>query len=169
MRAVTLITSLCAVIGVTAQKQNAVQDFNDGLTKAGLGASSQLDQQIAVEDKLAKCKAKGMGLCPPPGPSKDWTERHVWFCADTRVNSRHCGHCHRKCWEGKSCVDSKCVKEVDQKPAKQTAPAKGMNAAYEVEARKPEPCAIGPRRRCGTPENKIKSKDKKKDRKSLSV
>ncbi|KAK2757497.1 hypothetical protein CKAH01_05754 [Colletotrichum kahawae] len=123
MRAVTLITSLCAVIGVTAQKQNAVQDFNDGLTKAGLGASSQLDQQIAVEDKLAKCKAKGMGLCPPPGPSKDWTERH--------------------CWEGKSCVNSKCVKEVDQKPAKQTAPAKGMNAAYEVEARNPEPCADG--------------------------
>ncbi|KAH9240801.1 hypothetical protein K456DRAFT_1920199 [Colletotrichum gloeosporioides 23] len=53
----------------------------------------------------------------------------VESCVDFRQDNRNCGKCNNVCGLRESCVDFKCVPKVLEKPANQTAPANGTNAA----------------------------------------
>ncbi|KAK1853194.1 hypothetical protein CCHR01_04124 [Colletotrichum chrysophilum] len=90
---------------------------------------------VDVESCVCSTSAIGMQLCEV----KPWIVTYARLlpttrrrCVDLRQDNRNCGKCNNECGLRESCVDSKCVPRVLEKPENQTAPANGTDAAYEA-------------------------------------
>ncbi|KAE9579076.1 hypothetical protein CGMCC3_g4683 [Colletotrichum fructicola] len=135
MRAVTLIAYLCAAVGVASQPVNGAAPIPPKLPATNFQFCKNLKNgkmPVDVESCVCRISAIGMEMCEV----KPWTVTYGRFlpttrrrCVDLRQDDRNCGRCNNVCGLRESCVDSKCVPNVLEKPANQTAPANGTNAA----------------------------------------